>query len=110
MTMTFDHIAITAKNVAETIEYYTSRFADAEVLYSDETWAYLKVGGARIAFVVESQHPPHLAFKVESREELERLASEVGSEIKVHRDKSESFYSHDPSGNAIEIVYYPPKG
>src|SRR6185503_12299009 len=100
--MTFDHIAMTAENIPATVAFYQSNFPDVQVLYSDPTWALLSIAGTKIAFVVESQHPPHIAFRVETREELERLARESEVEVSLHRDRSESFYKTDVDGNHVE--------
>ena len=38
------------------------------VLYADDTWGLLQAGGACLAFVMEEEHPDHLAFKVSGEE------------------------------------------
>jgi len=106
--MTFDHIAISVDNVAEAVRFYQQQFPATGILYQDDTWALLKIGDLKMALVIPDQHPPHLAFKVGSREELEEAARQAGEQpIKVHRDRSESFYQQDPFGNRLEVVYYP---
>jgi catechol-2,3-dioxygenase len=109
MELEFDHIALSSTNIAEDIEFYRSRFSKIGILYQDESWAFLEVGSIKIALVSPGEHPPHLAFRVQSRELLEQMAADNNTTIKVHRDRSESFYMSDPSGNAIEIVFYPQK-
>lgn len=109
MELEFDHIALTSTNVAKDIEFYESRFSKIGILYQDDSWAFLEIGGIKVAFVSQGEHPPHMAFRVKTREILEEMAATNDKTIKVHRDKSESFYLHDPSGNAIEIVFYPQK-
>jgi extradiol dioxygenase family protein len=103
--MVFDHIAIESKDIQADVDFYRSRFSKIGILYQDETWAFLDLGGMKLALVTPGQHPPHIAY----REILEKLASESNATIKVHRDKSESFYLYDPSGNASEVVFYPEK-
>ncbi len=109
MDLEFDHIALTSTNIAEDIEFYRSRFSKIGILYQDESWAFLEVGGMKIALVTPGEHPPHVAFRVKSRELFEQMARTNKATVKVHRDRSESFYISDPSGNATEIVFYPEK-
>lgn len=106
--MTFDHVATECNDIPGTIDFYLQHFADVDVLYQDNSWAFLSVCGARIALVTPSEHPPHICFRVETRDELQRLADEHNRPVKLHRDRSESFYFTDPNGNVIEIVWYPP--
>ena len=103
MSYSFDHIAQQVPNIAEAVQWYQEHIPGTRVLFQDSTWAFIDAGGAKIAFVVKSEHPPHLAWRV-SAEELERLAIEYGKEIDVHRDKTRSFYLDGPGGNAIEII------
>ena len=107
MKLDFDHIAITTKNVSESIEFYKKNFDGVEVLYEDKTWGLLSVGGIKIALVTSGEHPPHISFKVSTKKELEEYAAQMKGKIMVHRDRSESFYFKDSSGNAVEIVWYP---
>ena len=107
MKTEFDHIAITTKNVSDSIEFYKKHFDGVEVLYEDKTWGLLRVGGIKIALVTSGEHPPHISFKVATKKELEEYAAEMKGKIKVHRDRSESFYFKDSSGNVVEIVWYP---
>jgi catechol-2,3-dioxygenase len=107
MKAAFDHIAITTKNVRQSIEFYQKNFEGIEILYEDATWGLIKIGDFKLAFVTSSEHPPHISYRVATRDELEEYASQMGGEIKVHRDRSESFYIEDSSGNAVEIIWYP---
>ena len=105
--MQFDHIAISTQNIKATIGFYVSNFIGTEVLYEDATWALLNCGGVKIALVHPDEHPEHITFAVSSREELQFEAAKHQASIKIHRDRSESFYMRDPEGNAVEVVYYP---
>src|SRR5579872_2771048 len=107
MKTEFDHIAITTKNVKASIAFYRTQFDNVEVLYEDKTWGYLRCGGIKIALVTSSEHPPHICFRVHSEAELKEYAAKSGGKIIRHRDKTESFYLYDSSGNAIEIIWYP---
>jgi len=95
--------------IPKDIDSYRKLFSEIGILYQDESWALIKAGGVKIALVTHGQHPSHLAFRVKSRESLEQMAKELNSTVKVHRDRSESFYTTDSSGNAIEVVFYPEK-
>lgn len=105
--MKFDHLAVSVGSIADAVEFYRARFPQLTVIHEDATWAYIQLDAARMAFVLEDQHPPHLAFGVQTREELERMARVDGMAINLHRDGSESYYLEDPFGNTLEFVYYP---
>lgn len=107
MKAEFDHIAIKTKDVATSVEFYKRNFDGVEVLHEDETWGLLNVGGMKIALVTQGEHPPHISFRVDMKEEFEEYAAKMNGKIKVHRDRSESFYFKDDSDNAVEIVWYP---
>ena len=107
--MRFDHVAQRVPDIAEAVDFYRRAVPGARVLHQDESWAFLDVDGARLAFVVADQHPDHVAFRVEEGE-LERLAAEHGQEIATHRDATRSFYLEGPGGHWIEIITYPGDG
>jgi catechol 2,3-dioxygenase-like lactoylglutathione lyase family enzyme len=90
-----DHIAITVDDLDKTVEFYLQTFK-AKVLYRDDTWAFLRFGNIKLAFVIPGQHPPHIAFISERAEEF--------GELKTHRDGTRSIYLKDPSANTIEIM------
>jgi catechol 2,3-dioxygenase-like lactoylglutathione lyase family enzyme len=102
----FDHVAVPSSDIAASVKWYVERFA-AEVLYQDKTWAFLRVGGVKVALVTPTQHPPHLAIRV-SDEELARAAQDAGKPIDKHRDGTTGIYIADPFGNAVELICYPP--
>ncbi len=102
----FDHTAFETDNIAESIAFYRSIFPDLEVLSQDLTWGLVTFAGTRLAFVTPGEHPPHIAFTVDSLEELTRLSVSYSKKIKIHRDNSQSFYLSDPSSNAVEFVWY----
>ena len=107
MRAAFDHIALTTVDIQESIDFYRDRFEGVEVVHQDNSWGFLKVGALKLALVTESEHPPHICFRVTLRAELEQYAQNYGGQIVVHRDRSESFYVFDPSANVIEILWYP---
>jgi catechol 2,3-dioxygenase-like lactoylglutathione lyase family enzyme len=104
--MRFDHVAITSNNIADSVEWYKVRFG-ATVLYQDSTWAFLQFGGTKLALVSPRQHPPHVALSVKE-EELENASKTAGIPIDTHRDGTKGIYIKDPSGNAVELICYPP--
>lgn len=104
--MRFDHVAVPSNDIAASVNWYTSRFG-ATVLYQDATWAFLKLGGTKLALVTPTQHPPHVAVSV-TEDELRDAATAAGVAIDKHRDGSKGIYIQDPSGNAVELICYPP--
>jgi len=90
-----DHIAIPVQDVATALEWYKQKF-NCEVTYQDDTWAFIKFGNVKLALVIPSQHPAHLAF----------VSPEAGKSgaLKTHRDGTRSCYVRDPAGNSIEIM------
>tara|TARA_Y100000034_G_scaffold122871_1_gene168883 strand:+ start:294 stop:494 length:201 start_codon:yes stop_codon:yes gene_type:complete len=61
----------------------------------------LKVGDAKIALTTPTEHPPHVAFTIDSLDEFPQ-----GCEIKTHRDGSLYSYRKDSEGNTIEWIYW----
>jgi catechol 2,3-dioxygenase-like lactoylglutathione lyase family enzyme len=106
--MTIDHVAVPARNIARSVEWYVQKF-NAEVLYQDATWAFLKFGNCKLALVTPTQHPPHVAITL-TQEELMQRSNDTGIPIDTHRDGTQGFYINDPDGNAIEYISYPPGG
>lgn len=103
--MTFDHVAIPSNDIAQSVEWYRAHFG-ASVLYQDATWAFLNVGGQKLALVSPSQHPPHVAVRV-SESQLAEAAERAKLPIDRHRDGTTGVYLHDPFGNAVEMICYP---
>ena len=104
--MRFDHVAIPTRNIAEGVEWYKSHF-NASVLYQDDTWAFLQLGGTKLALITATQHPPHFAVSL-TAEALADAAKLAGKTVDVHRDGTRGVYLYDPSGNAVELISYPP--
>jgi len=88
------HAALRVKDVKAAVEWYTQHFR-CEVEYQDETWAILAFANVRLAFVLQEQHPPHIA--------VEGDPSAYGTP-KRHRDGTSSVYLKDPDGNNVEIL------
>jgi catechol 2,3-dioxygenase-like lactoylglutathione lyase family enzyme len=100
-----DHVAVQAVDVAETAKFYVKHFG-AEVIYQDQTWAFLRIGQGKLALVSPEQHPRHVALRVD-RASLEAEAAKVGQTINVHRDGTRGIYVEDPAGNMVELICYP---
>jgi catechol 2,3-dioxygenase-like lactoylglutathione lyase family enzyme len=90
-----DHIAIPVNDIASTVSWYTEKFK-CTVDYQDDSWAFLKFDNISLALVIPSQHPAHLAFKVDDPEQYGKL--------ETHRDGTRSVYVNDPAGNAVEML------
>jgi len=99
--MKFDHVAVSVSDIGRSVEWYKDKLK-ARVLYQDESWAFLEAGDVKIALVLPSQHPGHLAFDVGTNPPTDFLKRAKG-----HRDGSLSQYIVDPDGNSIEWIHYP---
>ena len=90
-------------DIAEAVDWYVNAIPGTVVLYQDSSWAFLDANGAKLAFVVKSQHPSHLAWRV-SQADLEALAQKHGKSIDYHRDGTRGFYLSAPGGGTVEII------
>jgi catechol-2,3-dioxygenase len=95
--MKIDHIAFQVDNPSLAAEWYSKNF-DAKIVYSDETWSFIEFENIKMAFVMQDQHPVHIAFEDPNLKNG-----------KKHRDGSVSIYKKDPFGNFYEIIKYPEK-
>jgi len=89
------HVAVAVNDIGKAVEWYTDTFA-CSVLYQDATWAYLEFSNMKLALVLPSQHPCHIAFEGPE-------PSRFG-EVKTHRDGVRYVYLTDPFGNTVEVV------
>ena len=96
--MKLDHVALVVESPEKAAQWYVDKFG-AELLYADETWAFIAFDNIKLAFVVKTQHPPHIAFEVDTFNE--------GDKVKSHRDGTASVYKRDPWGNIYELIKYP---
>jgi catechol 2,3-dioxygenase-like lactoylglutathione lyase family enzyme len=101
-----DHVAVVVRNIAAAVEWYTASLG-AQVLYADDTWAFLRLGQGKLALVSAHQHPPHVAVRV-NEPRLHELSTQLGTTIDKHRDGTQGFYFSDPDGNVVEVICYPP--
>jgi len=102
--MKFDHVAVNVTDIARSVRWYRESLG-AEVLYQDDTWAFLEAGGVKIALTLRNQHPAHIAFDIG-----QDPPEEFWAKAKRHRDGSVSRYVADPDGNAIEWIHWPSRG
>jgi catechol 2,3-dioxygenase-like lactoylglutathione lyase family enzyme len=100
-----DHVAVQTNDIAGSVQWYVETFG-AQVLYQDATWAFLRLGQGKLALVTPTQHPPHVALRVD-RGSLEQIAARVGKSIDRHRDGTAGIYIDDPQGNVLELIHYP---
>lgn len=101
-----DHVAVPTPDIAQSVTFYVENFG-AEVLYQDDTWAFLQMGQGKLALVTPSQHPPHIALRVDETA-LGIAADKAGVAVDSHRDGTKGIYVKDPAGNAVELICYPP--
>ncbi|HEX8463589.1 MAG TPA: VOC family protein [Abditibacterium sp.] len=101
-----DHVAVPCPDIARGVAFYVENFG-AQVLYQDDTWAFLKLGQGKLALVTPSQHPPHLALRVDEAA-LEVAAQRAEKAVDAHRDGTRGIYVEDPFGNVVELICYPP--
>lgn len=92
------HVAIQVKDLSRALQWYTSQF-DCRVLYQDDTWAFLEFANIRLALVIPSQHPAHIAIQQDH-------VTGFGP-LKHHRDGTRSVYVTDSEGNAVELIEAP---
>jgi hypothetical protein len=103
-----DHIAVKSEDLQRDVREYERIGFRLETLYHD--WAMMRdARGFGVALLPpDSKHPPHIGLRVETREALEAAAALEGRPVKEHRDRSVSFYTRGVSGQAVEVIYYPP--
>ena len=95
---TIHHVAIPVPNVAQAVEWYTSRF-NCRVEYLDDSWALLAFANTKLALVLPQEHPSHFA--------LSRPDAHKFGDLVTHRDGLNSVYITDGFGNSIEVMEEP---
>jgi catechol 2,3-dioxygenase-like lactoylglutathione lyase family enzyme len=112
------HLALRVRNPQASKRFYQQFFGMAVVWEPDPDNVYLSSGVDNLAL---HRHPvegpgalDHLGFIVDTREEVDRLASRfreggvaLAAEPRDHRDGSRSFYCLDPDGLRIQVLYEP---
>ncbi len=104
---TVDHMAVKTDDLNRDVEEYKRLGFSVETHYED--WAMMRdEKGFGIALLPpDSKHPPHIALRVETLEELEKAAEREGRPVKDHRDRTKSFYTKGVGGNIVELIWYP---
>ena len=102
-----DHLAVKSEDLNKDVEEYKRLGFSVETLFDD--WAMMRDSeGFGIALLPPgSKHPPHIALRVESKEELDSAAEKEGRPVKPHRDGTFSFYTKGVGGNVVELIWYP---
>ena len=102
-----DHIAVVSRDLEADAAFYARLGFTVEKFDAD--WAMLRdANGRGIALLSPGgAHPPHFALRAASREAVESVANDCGGHAADHRDGSVSVYVKDPSGNTVELIYYP---
>ncbi len=102
-----DHLAVKSEDLAKDVAEYKRLGFSVETQFDD--WAMMRDSkGFGIALLPPgSKHPPHIAMRAESREELEAAAKKEGRPVKPHRDGTFSFYTKGVNGQIIELIWYP---
>ncbi len=100
MTTKIDHIALVVDEPKLAAKWYQLNF-DADILYLDQTWAFIELENIKVAFVTKGKHPQHFAI------EVDEFDDEDLPKLKSHRDGTVSVYKRDPWGNIYELIKYP---
>ena len=95
---TIDHLAIQVDDISQSVSWYLKNYR-CEVIYADDTWAFLQFHNIKVALVTNDQHPDNFAV-------LDPSALNNKNAIK-HRDGTISYYTKDLDNNYIEHIYYP---
>lgn len=105
---TVDHLAVKCEDLSADVEAYKQLGFQVETLFED--WAMMRDSkGFGIALLPPaSKHPPHIALRVETLEELQVAAEREKRLLKEHRDRTVSFYTKGVGSNIVELIYYPP--
>jgi predicted lactoylglutathione lyase len=110
---TLNHVSLIVIDVKASVRYYLAR--GMKVYWQpDDDNVYLTNGNDVLALHKgRRNHFDHLGFCLESKEEVDKaytkalLAHEPLSQLQTHRDGSYGFYTKDPAGFSVEIIYIP---
>ncbi len=117
------HVALSVRDIAKSIEFYTGVLGMKVEWQPDAENAYLTSGPDNLALhqLPENSTPSpaqllhHIGFAVRRPDDVDQWAARVQScgvslaqSPKTHRDGARSFYFHDPDGVLIQLIYHPP--
>ena len=102
-----DHIAVKSIDLDQDVAEYKLLGFEVETHFDD--WAMMRDSkGFGIALLPPgSKHPPHIALRIETMEELNNAAEKEGRPVKPHRDGTHSFYTKGVNGQIMELIWYP---
>lgn len=115
------HIALNVRDVASSVEFYTSLFGMHVVWQPDPDNVYLSSGCDNLALHRTAadtgpgrQRLDHVGFVVPHPDDVDHAAAVVAARgvrivkpVRTHRDGSRSLYCEDPDGTLIQILYEP---
>jgi catechol 2,3-dioxygenase-like lactoylglutathione lyase family enzyme len=112
------HLALRVQDPQVSKQFYCEHFAMSIVWEPDPENVYLSSGTDNLALhkapVTHTGALDHFGFIVDSKEEVDRLASRfkergvtIAAAPKDHRDGSRSFYCLDPDGFRIQVLFEP---
>ena len=94
---TIDHIAIQVNDIKTSLDWYLDTFK-CDIIYCDDSWAFIEFKNIKLALVKSEQHPAHFAIVDDSINK--------NKNITTHRDGSKSMYITDKDSNYIELITY----
>jgi catechol 2,3-dioxygenase-like lactoylglutathione lyase family enzyme len=112
------HLALRVRDPQASKHFYADCFGMRVVWEPDPDNVYLSSGLDNLALHRAEVAGPgaldHMGFIVDTREEVDRLATRfrergvrMAAEPRDHRDGSRSFYCLDPDGLRIQVLYEP---
>ena len=118
------HVALNVRDVAKSVEFYSTALGLKLEWQPDADNAYMTSGQDNLALHRSASVLPHqdsaqkldhFGFVVgqpadvdEWADRIRRLGIKLEKEPKTHRDGARSFYFRDPDQNLIQILYHPP--
>ena len=123
------HGAIRARDAEKTAEFYREvlGFREAFRMYGEDgalgtIYLYVNEGGFLEIFTNGTEEAPvngqtigicHICYETDNIEEMYRKVQEAGAPIdvplKTGNAKCLLFFTHDPDGNAVEVMELPPE-
>lgn len=114
------HVALRVRDIEKAIAFWVEAFGYRLEWRPDPDNAYLTHGDDnlalhRVAVVEPAGALDHVGFVVERPEDVDAWAARLASlgigmdaPPRTHRDGARSFYTRDPEGNSIQVLYLGP--